>query len=141
MLLGIDPFDLAAHACRIKKFRVAPEAKFTAPVYREFLQDIRMVESRPMAVLTLNDLVRRCHVLGILIMAIRTIFFPLVLELEIFPFHLITFAVVAVHESPVVSFKVWRDEEMPYDHESGKQHEHSDKRPPHMIVHAISLTE
>ena len=75
MFLGIYPFELPAHTGGIIEFGMASLTQFTARVDGEFFDRVRMIDRRPMAILTLDDLMGGCHDLfKILIMEILTIF-------------------------------------------------------------------
>lgn len=98
-----------------------------------------MVHSRTVAVLTLDDCMRRLHYACKLIgMAVFAVIPSLVFDLNFFPVLYVAFSVPAVHITPFMNAKIMRDIEVSYNQDQYDNPDEDKKRPKDMVSHSIT---
>ncbi len=98
-----------------------------------------MIDSRTVAILTLDDCMRRVHYTCKLIgMAVFAVILSLVFDLNFFPVLYVPFSVPAIHITPFMNAKIMRDIEESYNQEQYDNPDYYKKRPPDMASHSIT---
>lgn len=98
-----------------------------------------MIESRTVAVFTLDDCVRRFQDAFIFIrMAVFAIIPSLVLNFDFFPVLYISFSVPAIHKTPFVNAEIMRHIEESCNQDKYDNPDYYIKRSPYMVSHLIA---
>ena len=121
---------------------MAPETPLPASVYAELWRIVRMAQSRTVAILALDMLMRGfSDAVVILVMTVLAVLRPTVLDLEILPELLVALLIPPVSISPLMHTKILRHVKYPCRENENENSDNDEQGPVCVIFHSTLFSD